>query len=52
MAAEAGAKRLVINHQSGTLEPHEETTQGIAEVKEMFDGMLFWAKDMMDVEWN
>ena len=52
MAAEAGAKRLVINHQSGTLEPHEETTQGIAEVKEMFDGLLFWAQDMMDVEWN
>ena len=33
MAAEAGAKRLVINHQSPTLDPAEETTQGIAEGK-------------------
>ena len=51
IAAEAGAKRLVINHQSFTLEPPEETTQAIAEVKSLYEGPLFWAHDMMDVEW-
>ena len=51
MAAEAGAKRLVINHQSLTLDPAEETTQGIAEVKSVFDGPMYWARDMMEVAW-
>ena len=51
MAAEARAKRLVINHQSFTLEPPEVATQGIAEVKSEFDGPVFWGRDMMDVEW-
>ncbi len=51
LAAEAGAKRLVINHQSITLDPPEETTQGIAEIKSVYDGPLFWACDMMDVQW-
>ena len=51
MAAEAGAKRLVINHQSVTLDPPEETTQGIAEVKSVFDGDVYWAHDMMEVQW-
>ncbi|MCY3668124.1 MAG: MBL fold metallo-hydrolase [Gemmatimonadetes bacterium] len=51
MAAEAGAKRLVINHQSVTLDPAEETTQGIAEVKSVFDGPMYWARDMMEVAW-
>lgn len=51
MAAEAGAKRLVINHQSFTLEPPEEATQAIAEIKSVYDGPLFWGRDMMDVQW-
>ena len=51
MAAEAGAKRLVINHQSVTLDPAEETTEGIAEVKSVFDGPMYWARDMMEVVW-
>ena len=51
MAAEAGAKRLVINHQSPTLDPPEETTQGISEVKSVYNGPLYWAHDMMDISW-
>ena len=51
MAAEAEAGRLVINHQSVTLEPPEETTRAIAEVQGVFDGPVFWGRDMMDVEW-
>ena len=51
MAAEAGAKRLVINHQSPSLEAAEDTTQGIAEVKSVYDGPMVWAHDMMEVEW-
>jgi ribonuclease BN (tRNA processing enzyme) len=51
MARQANAKRLVINHQSVALDAPEETTQAIAEVKSMYDGPVFWGRDMMDVEW-
>ena len=51
MAAEAGAKRLVINHQSVTLDSPEEAAQGIHEVKSAYDGPVYWAHDMMEIEW-
>ena len=51
MAAEAGARRLVINHQAVSLDPPEETTQAIAEVKSGYPGPVYWGRDMMDVTW-
>ena len=51
MATEAGAQRLVINHQSPTLDDHAETNRGIAEVRSVFEGATYWARDMMDLEW-
>jgi len=51
MAAEAGAKRLVINHQSVTLDPPDEATAAIHEVKESFSGPVYWGKDLMQISW-
>jgi ribonuclease BN (tRNA processing enzyme) len=51
MAAAAGARRLVINHQAVSLDPPEETTQAIAEVKSVYRGPVYWGRDMMDVTW-
>ena len=50
-AAEAGARKLVINHQSVTLDPPEETVAGIHEAQSVYDGPVVWARDMMDVDW-
>jgi ribonuclease BN (tRNA processing enzyme) len=51
MAAAAGAKKLVINHQSVTLDPPEEAAAGIHEVKSAYDGPVVWAHDMMEISW-
>ena len=40
-----------VHHQSPTLDPEEEATAGIAEVKSVFDGPMYWARDMMEVVW-
>lgn len=51
LAAEAGAKRLAINHQSVMLDPPEETTRAIHEVKSAYDGPVYWTRDMMELRW-
>ena len=51
LAREAGAKKLVINHQSVSLDPPEQTAEGIHEVKSAYDGPVVWARDMMVVDW-
>ncbi len=51
MAAEAGAKRLLINHQSAGLEPLDEMALAIKDVKEIYDGPLYWAEDFTEIEW-
>lgn len=51
MATEAGARRLVINHQSPYLEDHTETNLGIADIVSVYDGPIYWARDMMVVDW-
>lgn len=51
MAKDAGAKRLVINHQSYSLESPDEAAAGISDVQEAFGGPVYWGKDGMMVEW-
>lgn len=51
LATEARAKRLVINHQSPTLDPHDQTTLGIHEVRSAYAGPVYWGQDMMEVCW-
>lgn len=45
MASSAGAKRLLINHQSVTMDGPGETERGIAEVARHFAGELHWGRD-------
>ena len=51
MAKDAGAKRLVINHQSYSLESPDEAAAGISDVQEAFGGPVYWGKDGMVVGW-
>jgi hypothetical protein len=34
-----------------SLDPPEETTAAIAEVKSVYRGPVYWGRDMMDVTW-
>ena len=52
MAEEAGVKRLVINHQSHTINRADLVSQAIYEIKREYSGPVFWGKDMMDVVWE
>jgi len=52
MATQAGAKRLVINHQSLTLDPPDRATAAIHEVKEAFAGPVYWGRDLMEISWT
>ncbi|HCU73660.1 MAG: hypothetical protein CL790_02605 [Chloroflexi bacterium] len=51
MAAEAGAKRLLINHQNDTLEPLDAMALAIKDVKDRYDGPVYWAQDFTEIEW-
>lgn len=51
MAQQARAKRLVINHQSHTLNRSDLVSEAIHEIKSVYDGPVFWGRDMMDVAW-
>ena len=50
MAAEAGAKRLLINHQSTSMEGPGDTARAIADVLGAYDGDLWWGRDGVVVE--
>ena len=52
IAAAAGAKRLLANHQApGQFEELDNEARAIAEVKAEFAGELFWAQDFTEIEW-
>ena len=51
LAQRAGAKRLVVNHQAKEMAPPAEMSAAIHEVKSVYEGLLFWGKDMMEVSW-
>ena len=51
MAAEAGVKRLVVNHQSDALDRPDQVSEAIHEIKSIYDGPVTFAKDLMEVEW-
>ncbi len=45
MATDAGAKRLLINHQSPTMDAPGETERAIADVAGHYGGELWWGSD-------
>ena len=51
MAVEAGAKRLLINHQGAGIEPLDEMALAIKDVKDVYEGPLYWAQDFTEIEW-
>ena len=52
IAAAAGAKRLLANHQApGRFEELDQEARAIAEVKAEFAGEVFWAQDFTEIEW-
>ena len=51
MAQEAGAKRLVITHQSHTLSRPDLISEAIHDIKSVYDGSVFWGRDRMEIDW-
>lgn len=51
IAAAAGAKRLLVNHQSEELEKPDKAAQAITELQAKYDGRVFWAQDFTEIEW-
>ena len=51
IAAAAGAKRLLVNHQSEQLERPEKAARAIADLQAAYDGRVFWAQDFTEIEW-
>jgi ribonuclease Z len=51
MAKEAGAKRLVVTHQSPSLDSSEAISEAIFEIKRAYDGPVYWGKDLMEIIW-
>ena len=51
-AAEAGVKKLVLCHQSLSLEEPESKVQAIAEVKSVFTGPTIWGEELLEVPWG
>ena len=49
-AAEAGAKRLLVNHQHPSLDEPEAKTSAIAEVKRAYDGPVIWGEELLAVD--
>ena len=45
MAEEAGARRLLIKHQSTSMDGPGETARAIADVAANFSGQLWWGRD-------
>ena len=51
IAAAAGAKRLLVNHQSEELEKPEKAARAIADLQTAYDGRVFWVQDFTEIEW-
>ena len=52
MAAEAGVKRLVINHQIVRLEALDEMALAIKDISDIYSGPLYWAQDFTEIDWS
>lgn len=51
-AREAGAKRLVITHQSPSLTSSNDLiNDAIYDIKRVFTGPVYWGQDMMEISW-
>ena len=51
-ATDAGAKKMLLVHQSLTLETPEAHTQAIREVQSAYEGPTIWAEEMTEVPWD
>ncbi len=51
-ATDAGAKKMLLVHQSLSLEEPEAHTQAIGEVRSAYDGPTIWADEMTEVPWG
>ena len=51
-ATDAGAKKMLLVHQSLSLEEPEAHTQAIGEVRSAYDGPTIWANEMTEVPWG
>ena len=51
-ATDAGAKKMLLVHQSLNLEEPEAHTQAIREVQSVYDGPTIWAEEMTEVPWG
>ena len=49
-AVDAGAKRLLVNHQNLYLDEPENTTRAIAEITSIYHGPLIWGEEGLEVE--
>ena len=51
-ATDAGAKKMLLVHQSLSLEEPEAHTQAIGEVRSAYDGPIIWAEEMTEIPWG
>ena len=49
VAAAAGVKRLLVNHQPSWLDEPEARTQAIKEITQVYDGPVLWGEELLDV---
>ena len=49
VAAAAGVKRLLVNHQPPWLDEPEARTQAIREITQVYDGPVLWGEELLDV---
>ena len=50
VAAAAGVKRLLVNHQPPWLDEPQARTQAIKEICQIYDGPVLWGEELLEVE--
>lgn len=50
VAAAAGVKRLLVNHQPPWVDEPQARTQAIREISQIYDGPILWGEELLDVE--
>ena len=50
IAADAGVKRLVVNHQPPWLDDPETKTRAIAQIASIYTGPLIWGEELLQIE--
>ena len=50
VAAAAGVKRLLVNHQPPWLDEPQARTQAIKEISQIYDGPVLWGEELLEVQ--